>query len=343
MAGTWNIGLDLGGCGIRIALRREGIIYDESAVAAFRRGKKEPVALGNAGRELRGREPIGVRTGVMLEGGRVAREELLEMWMSYLMQHCREEGSGRTSVLLAGGPNAREADLQAVRAACLKCGGSEMGVLEAEFAAALGAWFPKDSGTEAGAQADAMDDAAHIVVDIGGFSMFAALIVGGHIVNRESRPFGMQSAVEALRMALRREYAFAVGINGAEDILAKAAETALHIEADGLDIEKEMPVTRRIRPEVVRRCVHPIAEEAAAMAGTMLLHLPDSTAADIMKYGIMLTGGGAQSPLVKEAVEKACGIACRVSDRPSQASIRGIMRVMNAPQRFGELVLEGTE
>lgn len=343
MAGTWNIGLDLGGCGIRMSLRHEGIVFDESAVAAFRYGSKEALALGNRAREIRGREPAGVRTGVMLEGGRVSREEALDMWLTRLIAEAKERGAGRTDILLVGGTNAREADLQAVRNAAMRCGAADVGVLEAEYACALGAWFPTDAGTEDGAQVDTTDGEGRIVIDIGAYGMFAAMIARGHIVARESRPFGMQSAVEALQMALRRDYAFSAGINTAEDILARSGETAAPIQAYGLHIEESLPCTVMIRQDTVRECVEPIAAEASAMARSLIAHMPDTLAGDVLKNGIMLTGGGAQSAIVAGRVKKECELKCRVSDKPSQAAIRGTVRVMNAPQHFGELVLQAAE
>ena len=69
MAANWNIGLDIGGHGIRMAVKKSGVIYQQSALAAFRPGKKEYAALGDEARVLRGREPVGMKRGVELEGG----------------------------------------------------------------------------------------------------------------------------------------------------------------------------------------------------------------------------------------------------------------------------------
>lgn len=345
MAANWNIGLDIGGNGIRMAVRRSGVVYQQSALAAFRPGRKEYAALGDEARVLRGREPVGMRTGVALEGGRVAIEALLDMWIPHLMKIAQEEGSGKPMVMLVGGPNAREADLQAVRAAVLRAGGAGMSVLEAEFAATLGAWMPDDAGKEDGAQADVMENEGTMVVDAGAYSAFSALMAGGRIVRRDVLPYGMDGAVQALRAALRTEYALAAGANTTEEAFQAIASLDADrdvppIEVDGLHLERQMPATVFLKAETVRNAVRPYAEAVGKIAAATLLHAPEELAADIQARGILLTGGGARIPMVREAVEQETGVRCRVSADPEAAAVRGTMRVMNAPNRFGELPLE---
>jgi len=345
MAANWNIGLDIGGNGIRMAVKKSGVIFQQSALAAFRPGKKEYAALGDEARILRGREPVGMRTGVPLEGGRVAVEALLDMWIPQLLKIAQEEGSGKPMVMLVGGSNAREADLQAVRAAIMRAGGAGMAVLEAEHAAALGAWMPDDAGKESGAQADVMENEGTMVVDTGAYSAFSALIAGGRIVRRDTIPYGMQSALNDLRAALRTEYACAAGMNSVEEAFKTLAGVETErdvppVEISGLHLERQMPATVLLKADTLRSAVKPYAEAVGRIAAATLLHAPEELAADIQARGILLTGGGARIAMVREAVERATGVPCRVSAEPEAAAIRGTMRVMSAPNRFGELPLE---
>ena len=348
MAGIWNIALDLGGRGVRMATRRKGVIYAESALAAFRTGQKDYVALGAEARTLRGREIAGMRTGVMLQGGRVAREALLDMWLGYLLDAAARDGAARATVLMVGGPNAREADLQALRSAVMRAGAPGMSVLEAEFAAALGAWYPQDVGTELGAQVDVMDNVGTMVVDVGAYSMFAALIAGGRIVRRETLPYGLDSAEQDLRRALRGEYALAAGENTVEEAMwtLGAMDLDRHVpplEIIGLHLEKLLPVRVQLRSATVADVLRPYAEAAARLAASVLLHAPEELAADIRARGLLLTGGGARYPMIAKAVERETGVRCRPSDEPEKAAIRGAMRVMSAPARFGDLPLNAEE
>ncbi|MDO4740372.1 MAG: rod shape-determining protein [Eubacteriales bacterium] len=345
MATNCNIGIDIGGSGIRMAVRKSGIVFQESALAAFRPGKAEYVALGDEARVLRGREPLGIRTGAPLEGGRVSIEALLDMWLPKLLKIAQAEGAGRPHVMLVGGPNAREADLQAVRGAILRAGGAGMAVLEAEFAAALGAWMPEDAGKEEGPQADVMEHEGTMVVDVGAYSAFSAMISGGRIVRRDAVGYGLQGALDALRAALRTEYALAAGMNTVEEAFRTLAaleedRDVPPIEVSGLHLERQLPATVLLRAQSVRTALRPYAEAAGRLAAATLLHAPEELAADIHARGILLTGGGARLPMVRKAVEDATGVRCRVSAEPEAAAIRGTMRVMNAPGRFGELPLE---
>lgn len=345
MAANWNIGLDLGGSEIRMAVRRSGIVYKQSALAAFRAEQKDYVALGDEAKMLRGREPAGIHTGIALEGGRVSREILLDMWIPHLLKIAQDSGSGRPVVMLVGGSNAREADLQAVRAAVLRAGGVSMAVLEAEFASALGAWMPEDAGKEDGPQADVMAYEGTMIVDVGAYSAFAALLCGGQIVRRQILPYGLNGAVQAVRAALRTDYALAAGENSVEE--AFRALAALEegrdvppIAIDGLHLEKQMPATTLLKASTVRDAIRPYAQAAAQLAAATLLYAPEELAADIQAKGILLTGGGARIPMVRAAIEERTGVKCRVSADPQEASIRGTLRVMNSANRFGELPLE---
>lgn len=345
MAANWTIGLDMGGSGVRMAVKKSGVVYQQSALAAFRPGKKEYVALGDEARRLRGREPAGIRTGVALEGGRVATEALLDMWIPQLLRIAHDEGAGKPLVILVGGPNAREADLQAIRATILRAGGAGMAVLEAEYAAALGAWMPADAGKEDGAQADVMENEGTMVVDAGAFSAFAALMAGAHIIRRESIPYGLDGAQQALRGMLRTEYALAAGMNTVEEAFRTLAALEPErdvppIGVDGLSLERKLPATVLLRAATVREAIAPYARAIAQTAAAVLLHAPEELCADVQARGILLTGGGARIPMVRAAIEDATGVKCRVSAEPEAAAIRGTMRVMNAPNRFGELPLE---
>ncbi len=348
MAGIWNIALDLGGSGVRMATRKEGVVYAQSALAAFRTGQKEYVALGDEARTLRGREIAGMRTGVALQGGRVAREALLDMWLGYLLDAAARGGAARATVLVVGGPNAREADLQALRAAVIRAGAPGMSVLEAEFAAALGAWFPQDAGSELGAQVDVMENVGTMVVDVGASSMFAALIAGGRIVRREALPYGLDSAEQDLRRALRGEYALAAGENAVEEAFRAIGAMDLDrhvapVEVAGLHLERLLPASVPVRSSTVEAALRPYAEAAAKLAASVLLHAPEELAADIQARGLLLTGGGARFPMIAKAVAKETGVRCRASDEPEKAAIRGAMRVMTSPARFGDLPLNAEE
>lgn len=344
MAMIWNVGLDLGGEGVRMAVRKSGVVFAQSALAAYRPGKKEYVALGDDATPLLGREPEGVRTGVMLESGRVSREALLDMWLPFLFDEAREHSPGRPVILYVGSPNAREADLQAVRAAAMRAGALDVSVLEAEMAAALGAWYPQDAGTERGAQVDVTEGAGTMVVDVGAYGCFAALIAGGKILRRESLPFGMRMARMDLSRAIRTEYGLAIGDSTAEDVFralggVDAGRDTPPYTCAGLHLETLLPAAALVRAQTVRDVLKPYADAVCRLAASIILHAPAELCADIDARGALLTGGGARLPMIKEAIERASGARCRVSAEPELASIRGAMRVMSSPNRFGELPL----
>lgn len=344
MAANWTMGLDLGGTGVRLAGRRGGLLFAQSGLVALRKGQKDYVALGDEARQLRGREPMGIGVYRAVEAGRVVSEAAVEAWVSALLEKAQEAGIGRGQVLLAGGALCREADLQAVREAVLKAGGSGMAVLEADFAAALGAWLPKREKDAGPVQVDVMEESGCMVVDIGGYGAFASLMVGGQVVRRESLPYGTMEVIAQLRGLLRAEYALAAGWNTVESLFHVLST----VEADrdmppmavrGLGLSTRLPATAQVRLSTVRELLVPFAQQVGQMALSALAHAPEELCADILERGILLTGGGARIPQIPKAVEEKTGIRCRVSDKPEEAAIRGVQRVLDAPAHFASLPL----
>lgn len=339
---NWNIGLDIGGCGVRIASKSGGVIYNESALTAYRTGAKKALSIGNGAHLLRGRETGGIRTSNVLESGRLTHEALLEMCMTEWIRIAQTENL-RPNVLLIGGANAREADLQAVRAACLKAGAAEMSVLDIELAAALGAWFPQN-GTYT--QVDIMDPQAELLLDVGAYGMTAAVLAGGRIVRRETMTYGLSGAVDDLRRLLRTKFGIAIGVNSAEELFAALAggghenDTA---RVSGLSIGEELPCEMNIPAGAVYEAVQPYADAAAKLVSSVLAVCAEESLLEIARRGVVLTGGGGRIAAIAGTVRDMCGVPVRVSAEPELAAIRGTLRVMNAPNRFGGLVLNADE
>ena len=61
---------------------------------------------------------------------------------------------------------------------------------------------------------------------------------------------------------------------------------------------------------------------------------PEELSADLNDAGAVLTGGGAMLTELDRRVGQALGIPCRVADAPETCAIRGLWKIMQAPEDY---------
>ena len=311
-----EVGIDLGTVNTVIARRDNGVILRESSVVALDRDNKI-VAVGNDAFVLMGRTPGAVRIVHPLRDGVVADLQLCEA----MLRHFIEKAMGRTArragvraVLCVPGC-ITEVEKRALEDAARGAGARMAFLLDEPVAAALGAGLPVE------------EPIGSLVVDIGGGTTDSAVLAMGGVVQKHSIRAGGTHIDEAILAHIKKAYGMVIGIRTAEDIkraIGAAVPTAPNtMQVRGRDMDTGLPRTVKLTALEVYGAIQQQLTNIAGCVRTVLSETPPELAADIVDYGMCLTGGGSLLAGMADFFRKETGIDVHIASRPLDCVAEG--------------------
>jgi len=200
--------------------------------------------------------------------------------------------------------------------AALNANARDAYVVEEPMAAAIGAGMPVD------------EPMGSMVVDIcGGTTEVAVISLGGIVINHSIRTAG-DEIDEAIMQFARREYNLLIG--------ERMAEKAKIAAGSAYPLEEEIKVVLRGRnlltglPAAVEVSSVKLREGIAGPVNTIVTEVraaleetPPELVADIMEYGIMLAGGGAQLLGLDRRIAAETKMPVHIADDPLSCVARG--------------------
>lgn len=93
--------------------------------------------------------------------------------------------------------------------------------------------------------------------------------------------------------------------------------------AEGSSTETFMPASVSVHAQEIAMCIRIYIDKVIEYAQLVLNQLPAEVAADVHRNGLLLTGGIARMPYLKEYVESGLGMPVTVADSPHFAVARG--------------------
>lgn len=330
----WNVALDIGAGGARMAVRGRGVAFTASSAAAAREGEAKPFLLGDEALALYGRAAGRVRVGFPVDGGQIADEAALRAWFSYLLREVASSGlAHRPRALIARSPAAGAATVKALVAFCMEAGAAGCSLIRSDLMAAVGAGC------------DPMRPEATLVGELGAGSMAVTLFSMGRAALCRTLPWGMRRADDAIREALLNEYALSIGPRTAEElklsVLSALGATKLTVGVRGLDLNLSLPRTRRVEAAKLQAAVRPVVDDFCRLIQSVVRLAPPELAADLADGAIALTGGGASLFGLDKLVAEATGLAVRLPEDPAGCVARGLAEAIERPERF-EAAAEGS-
>lgn len=317
---NWNIGIDLGAHGARMAMKGRALVLRQSSACALRGGKV--LAMGDEAHRMEGRAPRTVEILYPMKNGAIGSERALRAWLEYVVDHCGLPARG-VRLLIARPPEMAPSQMRRLSALALELGVAACALLRSDLAAVLGA----GAGLE--------DKKGHLVVQLGGGSISATLEAGLRVAACETLPYGIDRADEAVRRMLRARHGLVVGPVTAECVkssLAGAmAGASLTEPVVGLDLESGFPRQVQVDVAAVAECVAPLTAQVPELAQRVLDAATPELMEDLIEEGIVLTGGGAQIYGLDKQVTEATGLSCRVAEDPAACVARGLEVLLDAP------------
>jgi rod shape-determining protein MreB len=325
-----DIGIDLGTANTLVYVRGKGILLREPTIITRHKKTKKVLAVGAEAKRMLGKTPINLTSTRPLRDGVISDLEAAEALLHYFVMRVHESPSRfpkvpRPKVVVGIPSGVTEVERRAVRDAVLRAGAREVFLIEEPMAAAIGANLPIH------------DPKGSMIVDIGGGTTEIAVIsLGGIVISKSIRVAGDEMDQDIINYA-RARYNLLVGEKSAEEIKIAGgsayptkAETKLTLR--GRDLASGLPSVVTISSGEIREAMAETFALIVAAIKEIIEETPPELVGDLLQEGIVVTGGGALLPGIKELIEKETKMPVVVDEDPLTTVVKGTGKLLDEPQ-----------
>jgi len=316
----WDIGVDLGETGVRLATQKKGVALCSPSWGAFR--GDELLAVGDSALQMLGRNPRGVSVEKPVSSGMLSQPRLAAQWMTLMLEPFIPAGRlSRPSVVLTDTGFYKLSEREMLAASSMEAGAQAVGWIDHALASAIGAEMP------------VMLPKGRMAVCVGAGVMSASIISYGRIVHTERLPWGAARIDHDIIHQARSQAALAIGERTAEEIKLSIASALpgrdLKMQVIGLDLKGGFPAEKEITSAIVEPAVQPLVDALATLILCCAERAPEELSADLFDEGVTLTGGGALLSGLDEALKKKTGLPVSVCETPELATVKGLAKILS--------------
>ena len=311
-----DIAVDLGTANTIVYVRDRGIVLNEPSVVAVNTETGDALAVGFEAKRMVGRTPGNIRATSPLENGVIADFDICEKMLRHFIGKVCHTRWPKPRMVICVPSAITGVEQRAVLEAAEYAGASKVYTIEEPIAAAIGAGLPVQSAR------------GSMIVDIGGGTTEVAVISLGGLVSALSLRTGGKRMDEAIIAHLRRAHSLSIGERTAESVKmaigsAWPLEEELQAEVSGTDAINGLPKTVVVSSQEVRAALSEPLNAIIASVKETLDKTPPDLAADVMDFGITITGGGALLQGIDQFISNATGVVTHIADDPLHSVVIG--------------------
>lgn len=320
-----DIAIDLGTSSIIIFSKRDGVVLNEPAVVAFKKGvltKEGVLAIGKEAQLMMGKTPNAIETIRPMRDGVIADFKATEIMIRSMIERVyKRKRFIKPRIIICLPREVTQVERNAVEDAAIGAGAREVFLVDEPMAAAIGAGL------------DVIQPTGHMVVDIGaGTTEVGVTSLGGLVLCKASRVAG-DRIDKAILDFVRQEYNLHIGLRTAESVkieigAAYPLKEKLTTIIKGRDNFGYL-VRLELSNEEVRKAISDPLRQMAATIKSVLEVMPAELAGDIVDNGIVLTGGGALIRGLNLYLSDVLELPVRVAYEPLLAVGRGVGELLS--------------
>jgi rod shape-determining protein MreB len=322
-----RVGLDPGTANTLVYVKGRGVAVDEPSLVTVRTSSGDIEAVGGEAHAGRGRTPRKFQTARPIRGGIIGDLRLFDGMLQRFLRKARISGRlQRFHVAIAVPSGMTEVERLAVIESIQKAGAIEVLLVDQAVAAARGAGL-------------AIEEArGRMVVNIGAGVTDVALISLGKTTYAQAVRVAGDDIDAAIAAYVGATHRLAIGEPTAER-LKQEIGTAVCIHPElTLRVKGRCMVNGVPRPATIRSCE--VREAMATPLRTIMRAIrealeqaPPEISGDLMKDGIVLTGGSALLRNLDRFISSGCGLTVKVARDPLSCVIRGLAYQVNHGRR----------
>lgn len=331
-----EIGIDLGTSNTVVYVRGRGIVISEPTMVVVDSNNKRNVrAVGDEAKFLLGRTSDALTVVRPIRGGSIADFDMTEMLIRYFIRKAIGVSHVVKPKVLVSVPAGLPAvSRKAVSEAAEVAGAKTVYLIEKPFAAAIGSGLP------------VYEPVGSMVVDIGGGTTDVAIVSLGGLVVAQSIQVGGAKMDEAMINYIKREFNMLIGDRTAEDVkidLASAMPLSegRQVRIRGRDLLSPQAMDIDFTSAQAYEAIREPCRAILAAIKWVLERTPPELAADIMRSGIHLTGGGAQLFAMDQFIATELGIPVLIAKEPEDCTVMGLGYLVENMQLLSSMSKQG--
>ena len=332
-----DLAIDLGTANTLVAIPGEGIVINEPSVVAIEKSTHRVLAVGAEAKNMINHTPDAFSAEHPLKDGVIADYDVTEAMLSAFINRAisrKYPWQAKPRIVICIPCGATSVEKRAVFEAAIQAGARQAYLVEEPMAAAMGADLP------------VTEPIGSMVVDIGGGTTEVAVISLGGIVTSSSLRLAGNKMDEAVANYLRDLLGIKIGERTAEyikimigSILPFEDGRERDLIISGQDMYTEQPKEVSVQSEDVRQALQAPVEE-------MIMHIKDTfkktnpdLASDIIKNGILLTGGGGLLSGLDRYLSYRLEIPVWVSETALTNVVMGCSKVLETPTALRQTLM----
>lgn len=330
----WEIGVDLGSSNIKIYAKSKGIIVDEPSMVVRLKKKKNGIQrlliYGQKAKEMINREPKQIEVVAPINRGAVADLITAEALVAYFIKLTNEIPSAYPKILkprvIVGVPGTiSNVQKRAFKAIFFRVGVSKVTLVESGVLGVLGSGFKLD------------ENGGVLFLDIGGGKTEASLVSMGGVVISRGLEMGGNDFDESIINYIKMKYGLLIGKNTAEKVKIEMGGVIR-----GRDLESNLPKSIRIKGEEIREATALNVKRIVNLVKMVLDEMPTEMTDDVLKRGVVMSGGGSLFPGIDKLIEEEVKINAAVVSNPSYGIVKGEGELLENEDWFQRIKLIST-
>ncbi len=332
-----DLAIDLGTANTLVAIPGEGIVINEPSVVAIEKSTHRVLAVGTEAKNMINHTPDAFSAEHPLKDGVIADYDVTEAMLSAFINRAisrKYPWQAKPRIVICIPCGATSVEKRAVFEAAIQAGARQAYLVEEPMAAAMGADLP------------VTEPIGSMVVDIGGGTTEVAVISLGGIVTSSSLRMAGNKMDEAVANYLRDLLGIKIGERTAEYIKI-AIGSVLPFEdgrerdllISGQDMYTEQPKEVSVQSEDVRQALQSPAEEMVIHIKETFKRTNPDLASDIIKNGILLTGGGGLLSGLDRYLSYRLEIPVWVSETALTNVVMGCSKVLETPTALRQTLM----
>ncbi len=323
------VALDLGTTYTRIWTRDGGVVLRCPSAAAIDSESHRLVALGAEARRMLGKTPEDILAYRPIREGLVSEFEVAARMVGAMFKNKQICSTfNRPVVLMATPYRINEVQQLAAENTVFEGGARAVAQIPAIFAAAAGAGLRVQSPRGC------------MVLSIGGGISEAAVISSGGIIAARSVKVAGERFDAAIINYLKQRRNLVVGSPTAEElrVCIGTADSGLDrgsMTVCGRNARTGLAARQEVYSSEVCEAIMPSLMAIIRATLGVLEEVPPEIASDVHDFGLMLTGGCAALPGLASAICRETGLRVTVAREPRDSVIRGLGRIIQAPELWG--------
>jgi rod shape-determining protein MreB len=334
-----DVGIDLGTSNTLVYVKGHGIIISEPSIVALNQKTGRVVAVGNDASQMIGRTPAHIQAIKPLVGGVISNYEVAEEMLAYFLKKTATlVGSNlfRPRVVIAVPSGITNVERRAVRDAATAAGARAVHIVEQPVAAAIGINMP------------IFDPVGNMIVDIGGGTTDIAVISLGGLVKVKNLLVAGERFNQDIINYVRDEFKILLGERTAEEVKINIGAVLKQKDNNetlvrGRDLVTGLPREVAITDSDVREAIFTSLNLFVDAVKEVLEATPPEVVSDIMRRGLVLTGGGALIRGLDELLSKELEIPVHLADDPLTAVVRGTGVILDDFEAYRDILIDNEE